>query len=61
MDSIVLDSVILRHWTRWCECGLETGNLISYGVDRVTVVSTHLEIYPMGNRPMWAQTTELGG
>ncbi len=61
MDIIVLDSVILRHWTQGCECGLETGNLISYGVDRVSRVSKHLEIYPMGNRPMWEQTTELGG
>ena len=41
--------------------GLETGNLTSYVIDQTTGELTPSEIYPVGNRPMWVLTTELGG
>lgn len=41
--------------------GLETGNLTSYVIDQATGELTPSEIYPVGNRPMWVLTTELGG
>ena len=41
--------------------GLETGNLTSYLIDQATGELTPSEIYPVGNRPMWVLTTELGG
>ena len=41
--------------------GLETGNLTSYVIDQATGELTHSEIYPVGKRPMWVLTTELGG
>ena len=41
--------------------GLETGNLTSYVIDQDTGELPPSEIYPVGNRPMWVLTTELGG
>lgn len=41
--------------------GLETGNLTSYVVDQSTGELAPSEIYPVGNKPMWVLTTELGG
>ena len=41
--------------------GLETGNLTSYVIDQATGELTPSEIYPVGKRPMWVLTTELGG
>jgi 6-phosphogluconolactonase len=40
--------------------GQETGNLTSYLIDQDTGELTPSEIYPLGNRPMWVLTTELG-
>ena len=40
--------------------GLETGNLTSYVIDQATGELTPSEIYPVGKRPMWVLTTELG-
>tara|TARA_Y100000815_G_scaffold273663_1_gene305497 strand:- start:283 stop:1302 length:1020 start_codon:yes stop_codon:yes gene_type:complete len=40
--------------------GQETGNLTSYLIDQDTGELTPSEIYPVGNRPMWVLTTELG-
>ena len=41
--------------------GLETGNLTSYVIDQTTGDLTPSDIYPVGKRPMWILTTELGG
>ena len=41
--------------------GLETGNLTSYEIDQDTGELTPLEVYPVGRRPTWVLTIELGG
>ena len=39
--------------------GLESGRLASYHVDANTGVLERLEVYPVGNAPMWVLITEL--
>ena len=40
--------------------GSATGRLASYRLDEETGVLTPLETYPVGQRPMWVLTTQLG-
>ena len=41
--------------------GLESGRLASYQIDGDTGVLQPLEVYVIGNRPMWVLITELAG
>ena len=40
--------------------GLHTGDLTCFGIDQDTGELTPLEVYPVGNRPSWVLTIELG-
>lgn len=41
--------------------GLESGRLAAYHIDQTTGMLEPLEIYPLGNRPMWVLMVQLPG